>query len=462
MRIPGTELVKREFCKTMRTKFENPTAEDGKVRRRESESFHAPATRPIALPTRPLTHLPTVRLRGWVAILACFVFMTAHAEISEPDNVVYGTITLGSTAITAAHTDVVVEVRRLINAPAIARYRMGDNPQAGNFYLLRLKLESVAPLLDPDASSGGDSLFIVVTDSTGVRAQNSYLIGERGQFHRLDFGAAVSDSDGDGLPDAWEAHYFGSLSQNGGSLGANGLSALQNFVAGTNPNDPNSGFKLNIALNGNQKAVSFTALRAEGPGYDGLTRTYSLEASPAIAPASWSGVSGFTDVAGNNQTVTYQTAGSSAPAFFRGKITLQPLNSPANDSDGDGLPDTWETLHFGNLNQSAASISPNGQTALQSFTAGNNPNDPNSVFKLNVSLSSGQKVISFQALRAEGTGYEGQNRFYTLQANTSLAAGSWTDVPGFIRVAGNNQTVIHQATGASPVFYRANVWLETP
>lgn len=382
-----------------------------------------------------------------------------RAEIPEPDNVVYGTIAIDNAAITAARTDVVVEVRRTTDSPAIASYRMGSNPQVGNFYSLRLKLESLTPVFDPTASQSGVELFIVVSDASGVRAQASYTIGERGQFERLDFGTAVSDSDGDGLPDAWEAQQFGSLSQNAGSLNANGLTALQNFVAGTNPNDPNSGFKLNIALNGNQKAVSFIALRAEGPGYDGLTRIYSLEASPGLVASSWSGVSGFTDISGNNQTVTYQTA-SSAPAFFRGKITLQPLDSPAGDSDSDGLPDSWETLHFGNLSRSAASIGSNGQTALQSFTAGNSPNDPNSVFKLNVSLSSGQKVISFQALRAEGTGYEGQNRFYTLQASSSLASGSWTDVPGFISVAGNNQLVVHQASGAAPAFYRGRVWLQ--
>jgi hypothetical protein len=394
-----------------------------------------------------------------VAALLLAPFATTRAEIPEPDNVLYGTIAIDNVAITASRTDVVIEARRQTNGPAIASYRMGSNPQVGNFYSLRLKLESLTPVFDPTASQSGAELFIVVSDATGVRSQANYTIGERGQFERLDFGTAIPDSDGDGLPDAWEAHYFGSLAQSGGSLNANGLTALQNFVAGTNPNDPKSPFKLSIALNGNQKAVSFIALRAEGPGYDGLTRIYSLEASAGLVASSWSGVSGFTDISGNNQTVTYQTA-SSAPAFFRGKITLQPFNSPAGDSDSDGLPDTWETLHFGNLSGSAASLGSNGQTALQSFTAGNNPNDPNSVFKLNVSLSSGQKVISFQTLRAEGTGYEGQNRFYTLQLRNSLTAGSWADVPGFVRVSANNQLVTYQTTATTPNFFRAAVWLE--
>jgi len=339
---------------------------------------------------------------------------------------------------------------------------MGSNPQAGNFYSLRLKLESLTPVLDPTASQAGANLFIVVSDASGVRALESYTIGERGEFERLDFGTAIPDSDADGLPDAWEAHHFGSLNQSAGSIGVNGLTALQNFIAGTNPNDPDSAFKLNIALNGNQKAVSFTALRAEGPGYEGLTRLYTLESSPEIAPASWAGVSGFTDLAGAHQVVTYQAAGSGAPAFFRGRISLQPQNAPSTDSDADGLPDAWETLHFGNLGQGAGSISPNGQSALQNFIAGNNPNDASSGLKLRVTLSGGQKVISFQALAATGTGYENKTRFYSLQSSTTLAGNSWTDVPGLSKVPGTNQTVTHQAAGTAPNFYRAAVWLEEP
>jgi hypothetical protein len=389
------------------------------------------------------------------------LFTTARAEIPEPDNVIYGTIALDNVAVTAARTDVVVEARRLTNGPAIASYRMGLNPQAGNFYSLRVKLESFTPIFDSDASQLGANLFIVVRDASGVRDQSPFTITERGQFQRLDFGTAVPDSDGDGLPDAWETQHFGGLNQNAGSIGANGLSALQNYIAGTNPNDANSGFKLSIKITNNVKAVSFTAVRAEGPGYEGLTRLYSLEASPGIAPASWTGVSGFINITGNHQAVTYQTAGSSVPAFFRGRITLQPPNSPTTDSDGDGLPDAWETLHFGNLSRSAGFITANGQSALQNYVAGNNPNDANSGLKLSVTLSGGQKVISFQALRAEGTAYEGKNRFYTLQSSPSLAAGSWTDVPGFIKVAGNNQAVIYQTTGAATSgFYRAAVWLE--
>lgn len=443
----------------MKTNLQNPTNESEQVSRRESGSCRPAATSQGVPPTFPLSHFPTFILQSLVAVLLLAAFAPTRAEIPEPDNVLYGSIAIANVAITASRTDVVVEARRQTNGPVVASYRMGSNPQVGNFYSLRLKLESLAPVFDPTASETGAKVVLVVSDASGVRAQASYMIGERGQFERLDFGTAVTDSDGDGLPDAWEAHHFANLSQNASSLNANGLTALQNFVAGTNPNDPNSAFKLNIALNGSQKTVSFIALRAEGPGYDGLTRVYSLETNPTLAGSSWAGVTGFTDIAGNNQNVAYQTV-ASTPAFFRGKITLQPLDSPAIDSDSDGLPDSWETEHFGGLNRGAATIGANGQTALQSFTAGNNPNDANSVFKLNVTLGSGQKVVSFQALRAEGTGYEGKNRYYTLQSRSSLTVGSWVDVAGFVRLSADNQAVIYQTSATFPSFFRAAVWLE--
>ncbi len=132
----------------------------------------------------------------------------------------------------------------------------------------------------------------------------------------MDFGAVAVDSDGDGLPDAWELQHFSNLNQSPGSMDPNGMTALQNFIAGTDPNDPNGAFRLRIDLTNNQKQVSFTALKAEGPGYDGMTRLYTLESNPAFASTSWAGVTNYTGITGNNQTVAYLTPGHRCSRFL--------------------------------------------------------------------------------------------------------------------------------------------------
>jgi hypothetical protein len=256
------------------------------------------------------------------SVLALFVPQT-RAGLPEPDNILYGTITLDNQPVTAARADVVVEARRLISGPAVASYRMGSSSQAGGYYSLRIPLESALPLINPDASLTGDSLFIVVLDASGIRSQTTYTVGDRAMVQRLDFGSAVLDGDGDGLPDAWETLNFGSLNVAANSINLNGQTALQNYVAGTNPNDTNSVFSVSVSITNNLRLVSFQAFRAEGVGYEGLSRYYSLEYSTNVGASAWAGVDNYTNLLGNNQTLTYQSSDTNSPVFYRGKVWLQ-------------------------------------------------------------------------------------------------------------------------------------------
>lgn len=268
------------------------------------------------------------KLRGAIvrALLApLFVFLPgpAKAEITEPDNVLYGAITLNNVPVTAARTDVVIEARRTVGGPAVASYRMGNNPRIGNFYALEIPLESVPPVTDPAASQTGETLIIIVTDVSGLRGQTTYMLGERGQVQRVDFGTANPDSDGDGLPDAWELLHFGNLNQGCDSIAPNGLTLLQNFVCGADPASTNNLFKLSITVSSNQKTISFVARRAEGTGYEGKSRFYSLESAGSLTATSWFGVANFTNLLGNNQTLLFQTTGSNSNAFYRGRAWLE-------------------------------------------------------------------------------------------------------------------------------------------
>ena len=171
-------------------------------------------------------------------VAASAALLPARAEIPEPDNVIYGVITLGVTPVTAANTNVVVEARKTATGTVVASYRMGENPAYGNRYLIEIPLEAFFPLTDTNSSRVGAVVYLSVRDNSGVRDSRTLSIAQRGQVVRLDF--TELDTDGDGLPDRWEQQYFGS------ATGANptadsdgdGRSNLQEFLDGTNPLNP--------------------------------------------------------------------------------------------------------------------------------------------------------------------------------------------------------------------------------
>jgi hypothetical protein len=264
----------------------------------------------------------------WLRLLPLLLAANSLATIPEPDNIVYGSITLDGVPVTAAMTNVVIEARRTTNGPAIAIYRMGSDQQAGSFYSLKLSIESVPPIGNAGASQAGDALFILLRDNSGIRGRTNFTVVERGAVQRLDFGLAVSDSDGDGLPDSWELVHFGGLGQIPGNLTTNGQTVLQHFIAGTDPANPNGGFRLQIDLTNNLKHVWFTAVPAEGPGYEGMTRVYTLQYRPVLNAGFWTDVPGYINVPGANQTVNYFTGGLGDIGFYRACISLLGFNLP--------------------------------------------------------------------------------------------------------------------------------------
>jgi Bacterial TSP3 repeat len=173
---------------------------------------------------------------GFLASLALTLSPSiVRAEIPEPDNVLYGAITLGVTPVTAANTNVVVEARKTATGPVVSSYRMGANAAYGNSYSLEIPLEAFLPLADTNAARVGALLYLNVRDESGVRDTRTISIAQRGQLVRLDF--TELDTDGDGIPDRWELQYFGSAT--GGNANADpdgdGRNNLEEFVAGTNP-----------------------------------------------------------------------------------------------------------------------------------------------------------------------------------------------------------------------------------
>jgi hypothetical protein len=262
------------------------------------------------------------RMKSLMAVVAAVVFCAfVRAGVPEPDNVLYGTISLDGEAVTAGRSDIVIEARRTANGPALVRYRMGTDSAVGNFYSLRLPLESSPPVVAPNASVPGESVVIVVTDASGVRAETTFTFVERAAVQRVDFGVSAVDGDGDGIPDAWELSYFTDRSRSGDSIAPNGSSVMANYVAGTDPRTTNGLFKLDVAVNGSLKSVTLPTKTATGAGYEGKQRRYALEATTNLA-TGWFGLTGYTNIAATDQPVVFQTTADDSPAFFRGRVWL--------------------------------------------------------------------------------------------------------------------------------------------
>jgi hypothetical protein len=89
-----------------------------------------------------------------------------------------------------------------------------------------------------------DGQLLSLMSATG---EVSPALTDRGRSERIDLrlGTLPVDSDGDGLADAWELHYFGSLSANPtGDPDGDGVNNLREFRAGTDPTDAASRFEV--------------------------------------------------------------------------------------------------------------------------------------------------------------------------------------------------------------------------
>ena len=119
------------------------------------------------------------------------------------------------------------------------------------------------------------------------------------------------------------------------------------------------------------------------------------------------------------------------------------------DTDGDGIPDEWET-QFGfnptNALDRNVDLDGDGLGNWQEYVAGTDPTDANSSLKVSLGLAPGQATVSFGAI---------SNRTYTIQYNDTLGAGPWAKLADiFARTNSRIETVL-DANWRTNRFYRA-------
>jgi hypothetical protein len=127
----------------------------------------------------------------------------------------------------------------------------------------------------------------------------------------------------------WRQARFGNAGNTGTAADSadpdgDGMVNATEYVLGTTPTATDALAPLVLTRSDETVGVTFTAKKAEGVGYAGLTRSYALETCTDLgAQNPWTPVAGFTAIVGANQLVSTSLPLAAAICFFRLRITLQ-------------------------------------------------------------------------------------------------------------------------------------------
>ncbi len=189
-----------------------------------------------------------------------------------PHHVIYGLVRDDfGTPLMSPQAQVVLETPGGVQIPAALKPGLGP----GVNYQLQVPMDAglTADLYEPNAlvAAAPFKIFVVIGQVTNLPIQmagNYSLLGQPGKQTRIDLTVGV-DSNGDGIPDAWEMAYLAAIGSNlslaqvnaGSVLGPDGLTILQEYLAGYYPFDPADTFLLKLVnINGGSPVLQFTAI----------------------------------------------------------------------------------------------------------------------------------------------------------------------------------------------------------
>jgi hypothetical protein len=124
------------------------------------------------------------------------------------------------------------------------------------------------------------------------------------------------------------------------------------------------------------------------------------------------------------------------------------LENVGLDSDGDGMPDSWEIANGTNPGQADAAADPDGDgdSNYQEYLAGTNPLDPASRLRVDrIAAVAGAVQFAFTAA---------SNRTFTVQFKDALEAVSWSLLTNISAAPQTRMISISVAPTNSTRFYR--------
>ena len=224
---------------------------------------------------------------------------------------------------------------------------------------------------------------------------------------------------GDGIPNGWKLQYrlnpFDANLGNEDSDG-DGLSNLQEYLAGTDPNNSASALRITaIVPVGADIRVYFTS--ASG-------KYYYLERRVFLR-RGWANI--IQNIPGNGGIQWVKDIGGAARSSAFYHVGLAQLSSPPPvDSDADGIPDWWTQEYFGHLTGQAAGHSlasddadGDGLSNLQEYLAGTDPTNSASALRITAITRSGNDIrISWTAVT---------NKTYVVQVVTNFTSGAFAN-----------------------------------
>jgi hypothetical protein len=186
----------------------------------------------------------------------------------------------------------------------------------------------------------------------------------------------------------------------------------------------------------------------------GTDKNYGFSSPEQIAGSASSSVPVALDVNGLAPGTTYHyrvTITSTFGTNFGNDVSF--TTAAFIDSDGDGMPDDYETasnLNPGSSADAALDSDGDGVSNLAEYRAGTNPRDPSSVFRVNSVATAGSDVTIWF-----GTVF---GKRYQVESSSDLTAVNWLPVGKVINGNGASSSVVDPGGLTNPVnFYRVRI-----